>query len=195
MKKSLVLVAGSLLLAGAMAPLPAEAGVRLTVSTWGVPYFETYSPPYAPHWRRRVPPPDLYGSSYYDDYGDQGFDESYYDPYYLPPSAPPQRLYARKHTYVAVPKAKKSAVARNTAVKSATKVATASLTNKSESGKSTSLSCDKATSIVTGYGFSGVTPKDCQGQVYEFGATRDGKKFLIKLSAASGELTDVKKVD
>lgn len=56
------------------------------------------------------------------------------------------------------------------------------------------LSCEKATSVVSGYGFSSVTPSSCSGKVYAFNATRDGKSFAIKLDAASGELTEVKKL-
>ena len=56
------------------------------------------------------------------------------------------------------------------------------------------MSCDKAGSIVSGYGFSSVNPTSCKGKVYAFNATRDGKSFTIKLDAASGELTEVKKL-
>ena len=56
------------------------------------------------------------------------------------------------------------------------------------------LSCEKATSVVTGYGFSSVQPSSCSGKVYAFNATRDGKSFAIKLDSASGELTEVKKL-
>jgi hypothetical protein len=56
------------------------------------------------------------------------------------------------------------------------------------------LSCEKATSVVTGYGFSSVTPSSCSGKVYAFNATRDGKAFAIKLNSANGELTEVKKL-
>ena len=56
------------------------------------------------------------------------------------------------------------------------------------------LSCDKASSVVSGYGFSSVTPSSCSGKVYAFNATRDGKSFAIKLDPKSGELTEVKKL-
>jgi hypothetical protein len=57
-----------------------------------------------------------------------------------------------------------------------------------------SLSCEKAASVVSGYGFTGVTPSRCSGKVYAFNATRDGKSFAIKLDSANGELTEVKKL-
>ena len=59
---------------------------------------------------------------------------------------------------------------------------------------SSGLSCEKASSVVTGYGFSGVTPSSCSGKVYAFNAQRDGKNFAIKLDPKSGELTEVKKL-
>ena len=49
-------------------------------------------------------------------------------------------------------------------------------------------------SIVSGYGFSSVAAESCKGKVYAFNATRDGKKFAVKLDPASGELTEVKKL-
>ena len=58
----------------------------------------------------------------------------------------------------------------------------------------TGMSCDKAEKIVSGYGFTSVKPTTCTGQVFAFNATRSGKAYVIKLSSASGELTEVKKV-
>lgn len=64
----------------------------------------------------------------------------------------------------------------------------------SKTASAAGLSCEKATSVVSGYGFSNVTPSSCKGKVYAFNAQRDGKSFAIKLDSASGELTDVKKL-
>ncbi len=58
----------------------------------------------------------------------------------------------------------------------------------------TTISCEKATAIVAGYGFNSVSPLICVGKTYRFKALRDGKSFEINLSAASGELTEVKKL-
>ena len=60
--------------------------------------------------------------------------------------------------------------------------------------KSASVSCSKGASIVTSYGFSAVTSKTCTGGTFVYGATRSGKNFEIQVSAASGELTAVKKL-
>jgi hypothetical protein len=59
--------------------------------------------------------------------------------------------------------------------------------------KSAGVSCDKATKIVSDYGFTQVKATSCAGKVYAFNAQRDGKPFTIKVSSASGELTEVKK--
>lgn len=80
--------------------------------------------------------------------------------------------------------------------KAAAKPATQADQKKTASKTATAagLSCDKATSVVSGYGFSSVTPSSCKGKVYAFNAMRDGKAFAIKLDSASGELTEVKKL-
>jgi outer membrane biosynthesis protein TonB len=82
-------------------------------------------------------------------------------------------------------------------------LATASLTKPAEPAKpllakpaasSAAMTCDKATGIVSGYGFASVTPKTCSGDTFAFNASRGGKSYEIKLSAATGELTEVKKL-
>lgn len=56
------------------------------------------------------------------------------------------------------------------------------------------VGCSQGASIVAGYGFSTVTSKSCTGNTLVYGATRSGKNFEIQVSAASGELTNVKKL-
>ena len=56
------------------------------------------------------------------------------------------------------------------------------------------LSCEKATTVVSGFGFSSVEAASCAGKVYAFNAKRGGKSFAIKLDPTSGELTEVKKL-
>lgn len=58
-----------------------------------------------------------------------------------------------------------------------------------------SVSCDKASGIVSDYGFTSVKPSSCTGSIYAFNATRGGKSFAIKLDPKSGELTEVKKLE
>ena len=69
-----------------------------------------------------------------------------------------------------------------------------SSTGKKTASAATAISCDKAEKIVSGYGFANVTPATCTGQVFAFNATRSGNTYVIKLNSASGELTEVNKV-
>ncbi len=74
------------------------------------------------------------------------------------------------------------------------KSASAKQADQKKTSAASGMSCEKATSVVSGYGFSSVTPSSCSGKVYAFNATRDGKSFAIKLDSGSGELTEVKKL-
>jgi hypothetical protein len=98
---------------------------------------------------------------------DQYYEERFDESYFEPVYEPP----AKK----AAPAKKKTA-----AVKPASPAA--------------ALSCEKAASVVGGYGFGDVKATDCSGKVYIFSARRDGKAYAIKLSAANGELTEVRKL-
>jgi hypothetical protein len=55
------------------------------------------------------------------------------------------------------------------------------------------MSCEAAAEIVNGFGFSDVKPTGCSGSTYVFDATRDGAAYSIQISAADGELTEVRK--
>jgi hypothetical protein len=55
------------------------------------------------------------------------------------------------------------------------------------------MSCEAAAEIVESFGFSDVKSTSCSGDVYGFDAARDGNDYSIKLSAANGELTEVRK--
>jgi hypothetical protein len=55
------------------------------------------------------------------------------------------------------------------------------------------LSCEAASLIVSGYGFSEVAPTTCSGSVYEFSGLRDGAPYAIRLNSADGELAQVTK--
>ena len=56
------------------------------------------------------------------------------------------------------------------------------------------LSCDKAKTIVSGFGFSDITAHTCTGSIYDFNAKRDGNPYSVRLSSLSGELKSVKKI-
>ncbi len=87
---------------------------------------------------------------------------------------------------IAPPKPKTVAVAKP--------AAPAPESTASTTPSSSGMSCAKATQIVTGYGFDSVSPQACSGKVYAFNALRGGKSFVVRVDAASGELTEVKKV-
>jgi hypothetical protein len=55
------------------------------------------------------------------------------------------------------------------------------------------IGCTAGAAVIVGYGFAEVKPKACTGDAYAYTATRAGKNYEIKLTAASGEITDVKK--
>ena len=60
---------------------------------------------------------------------------------------------------------------------------------------SKTIGCTAGAAVVTGYGFADVKPKACTGSTYAYTAARAGKTYQIKLTAASGEIIDVKKVN
>ena len=115
--------------------------------------------------------------------------EAYDERYYEPELAKPKRKATKKKAE----QSNKKKTAAKPAKQAPQKEASAAQ-KKAAPAKSTGLSCEKASSVVTGYGFSSVTPSNCEGKVYAFNAQRDGKSFAIKLDPASGELTEVKKL-
>jgi hypothetical protein len=154
------------------------------------------------------PPRDFYA----DEYGDEEYyeddepplayyepDDDYYEPRYYEGEEPvyiaPKK---KKKTAKAAPVTKKSVA--STEKKAVTSKSVASVEKKAvtstekKTATATGMSCDKAEKIVSGYGFTSVRPTTCTGQVFSFNATRSGKSYVIKLSSASGELTEVKKV-
>lgn len=187
---ALALVTSTLLV-----PASAEAGSRWRFLNPGY-YF--YDPP---------PPRDFYADDYDDEeyYEDDERPLAYYDPdddYYEP------RYRGEEPVYIA-PKKKKTAkaakpVEKKFVVSTPKKAETSSVasiekkavtaTEKKTASATPGMSCDKAGQIVSGYGFTSVKPTTCTGQVFAFNATRSGKAYVIKLSSASGELTEVKKL-
>ncbi len=187
---ALAAIAGTFVTTGA-----AEAGSR-----WRLHYLNPYYYIYEPR------PLDLYSS----DYGDEEFyddDEpplAYYDPgddYYEPRYRDDEPVYVapkKKKTVKAVPVpkpvTKKLLASTENKAAATTEKKTVVAANKKAGPAAAGMSCDKAEKIVSGYGFTSVKPATCTGQVFAFNATRSGKAYVIKLSAASGELTEVKKV-
>jgi hypothetical protein len=141
-------------------------------SRWKFRYY-SYDPDYDFYYGPEyVPQPRYYryfrrdrpAYRYNDDEDDYAYDPDYYEPEYIPPR--------KRKSYYAQPPVE---------------------TQRKTAAKKTPISCAKAGEIVSGYGFKSVEQVSCSGQTYAFNATRDGKPFSIKLSAASGELTEVTK--
>lgn len=191
-----VLVTSTLLV-----PTAAESGSR-----WRFlhPDYYFYNPP----------PRDFYADDFDDEeyYEDDEQPLAYYDPdddYYEPRYQGEEPVYIapkKKKTVKAAPVPKpvaKKSVA-STEKKTVTSTETKSLASvekkavaspeKKTASAAPGMSCDKAGEIVSGYGFTSVKPTTCTGQIFAFNATRSGKAYVIKLSSASGELTEVKKV-
>lgn len=119
------------------------------------------------------------------------FDESYYEPQ---PAPPPK---AKKKATETPPKPSAASGTASTGEASpsaTTKTASQPKAETSTAKAAAGLSCEKAASIIAGYGFSDVAPARCAGKVYAFNAKRDGKSFAIKLDSASGQLSEVKKL-
>lgn len=187
---ALAAIAGTFVTTGA-----AEAGSRWRLHYLN-PYYYIYSPP----------PLDLYSSDYGDDeyydedeeplaYNDP--DDDYYEPRYRgdePVYVAPKKKKTVKAVPVPKPVTKKLLASTENKAAATTEKKAVAAANKNAGPAAAGMSCDKAEKIVSGYGFTSVKPATCTGQVFAFNATRSGKAYVIKLSAASGELTEVKKV-
>jgi len=68
-----------------------------------------------------------------------------------------------------------------------------SLTQQAPASTGDAMSCEAAIEIVESFGFTDVRSTSCSGNVYGFDAARDGSAYAIKLSAADGALTEVRK--
>jgi len=166
----------------------AEAG-----SKWKWRYYEAY-PEYESFYPGPIfiPPPRYLRkynrySAYENDYYDDDFDPDYYEPRYAPPGPPKKKM---KKKVQPAPQASKPSTTTTT---KKTVTTTKKPQTQQAQKKPTSITCDKASKIVAGYGFSSVKPSTCQGKEYAFDATRDGSSYVIKMSSANGELTQVKK--
>jgi hypothetical protein len=127
------------------------------------------------------------------------YDQSYYDPQLDDPDyePPPPRKVKKKKTVKTVAVAKPKPAAKSVVNKPASpQVASISkrFDEPAPEPAKKGVDCGKGASIVAGFGFSGVTTKSCTGTTFVYGATRSGKTFEVQVSAASGELTAVKKL-
>ena len=177
-------------LAAGLLSIDAEAGHRFK-NHWFYSYDGNPPPRYSRYYRNYE---DISPEEYEQLYGDD-LDEAYYDPYYEPPVRKLKPAKKKAVKSQPAPTARKKATPLKTAAPSVEKPKiTVPAAEKPKPQSTASLSCDKAGAIISGYGFSAIKASDCTGQVYAFDAARDGKSYAIKLNAASGELTEVRKV-
>jgi hypothetical protein len=111
------------------------------------------------------------------------YEDDYYDPRYEPRKDPARKLGAQKP-----PAEKPQKAAAIPAAKPVQKLDTV------KPAAVSGVTCAKATSVVGTYGFTDVKPVACTGKVYTFSAARGAKKYEIRVSAANGSLTEVKKL-
>jgi hypothetical protein len=134
----------------------------------------------------------LYGTSDEPD----TFDENYYEPKAIVTKKPRKKPDAAKRAKPSEPVTTASVSKLETLAptKTDTKSASADTATKKAATAPKGLSCDKAGQVVADFGFTTVKPQTCTGKIYAFAATRDGSNFSIKLDSATGELTEVKKL-
>ena len=187
----------------ALLALSSFSGSGLAGGNHGEPpsvYDQTYS---GPPIIRRIPGLRLLFGDYaltqdeYDQlYGKKKkknqIDESYYEPKPAAPAKPKPLKPAAKAT--TSPAATPVKPGTGDGANAALPQKTASATAAKPAASGGPLSCEKATEVVSGYGFSSVEASACSGKLYAFNAKRGGKSFAIKLNPASGELTEVKKL-
>jgi hypothetical protein len=204
----LAAVAGAGLLA--LAPQPAAAGPFKFLRSL-MPDYGRYEP--LPDGAYVMDEEDYYQYLKHKRQRRRVIEESYYDPNYdeqrdpvytQPKKAKKKQVKPPVKTVAVPPAAKKAAPPKAVAsIKPQPKtIAVAKpktavpevTTTASTSAASSGMSCGKATQIISGYGFDSVSPQSCAGKIYAFSAKRSGKAYLVRLDAASGELTEVKKV-
>ena len=123
-------------------------------------------------------------------------------PFFICPHSPPsdngdyEPGYEGDEPVYIAPRKKKTAKAALAPKPSGTLVEkkAVSSTGKNTARAATTISCAEAEKIVSGYAFASVTPTTCTGQVFAFNGSRSGKSYVIKLSSASGELTEVNEI-
>jgi hypothetical protein len=109
----------------------------------------------------------------------------------VPPPVPQRKPEATDEPEVTVERSPVTTPPTQAPVQSAEPVESAA--QEAPASTSGGISCEAAADIVESFGFSDVQSTSCSGDTYGFDGTRDGKPYSIKLSAADGELTEVRK--
>jgi hypothetical protein len=116
------------------------------------------------------------------------FQQSYYEPQLAQPK-PVRKLKAKPRVAVIAMQKPKIVAPPKPAPQ------VASLSNRFENKIAPKMvDCTKGAAIVSSYGFNAVSTKSCNGTVLVYNAMRSGKNFEINLNAATGELTNVKRL-
>lgn len=188
-----------MVLGAAAAAIAATSGFAEAGSKWRLrfyePHYHTYypgpayieEPDYGYYVLRK--PRRYYRDDFEPEYYEPEFDDDEdYDEAPIRVKRPKREVFREADPQ---PVKKKKSSVKQASISGATKKSTA---KKPEQNASGLMSCDKATGIVSGYGFQNVKATDCKGDAYAFSANRGGKPYRITLNAANGELTGVKKV-
>jgi hypothetical protein len=144
---------------------------------------------YAPPPAYYVPPPPRY---YYPPQPFYSYAEPEYPYAYAPPPPLPPGGY-RQPLRQPVPGYAPPPLPRKRETPPATATARPKDKTASVAAPSRPVSCTKAEETVSSYGFGNVKPVTCAGKLYDFAALRDGKKYRVQVSAATGEITEVRK--
>jgi hypothetical protein len=127
-------------------------------------------------------------------------DEFYFSPYFAPW---PGQYYrpSWRHRYYAPPRKRKVSRSARHSVTYTRKRQRAALAVPRRSMRAEprmkalqqTVSCEKAQAIVGEFGFKEIKADLCDGAIFHFSATRDGKPFTIQIEAANGEFAKVQR--
>ena len=123
------------------------------------------------------------------------FDGDYYEPEYVPNRVQRRPLRDRMKEATINPQTRRGDTGTKGTTRKQVNTPTPAIKKKiAAPAPAAGLSCRKAATIVSGYGFSGVKEKQCSGKILVFSATRGGKTYEVSVSSGSGELTEVKRL-
>jgi hypothetical protein len=179
--------------------LPAEPAMAEHLR-WMLPGY--FPPPPERRSYRYYPDPyedEFYEDEFYDDYDDEAYFYYEDEPRYDRKPRKKKRSTASSAPEEVTPapaqksKKKKQSKAAATQTESRPKPKKVTTTGTAPGTATGSVTCDRAKSIVSGYGFAEIQTQSCNGEVFSFAAKRGGKSFAVKVSALNGELTEVKR--
>ena len=119
-----------------------------------------------------------------------------YDPYAYADPVPPEYGYGypQRWIYAPQPPAYRPPAYRQPGVRVPLPVQKPQHSAAYQPPQRSAVSCSKGEAIVTGYGFGRVSPTSCEGKIFSYSALREGKRYEVRVSAATGEITEVRKL-